>query len=165
MNCKIFQIGFNKCGTTSLHHLFLESGINSIHYDEGKLARQIYLNYNAGNALLHGYKSYSAFTDMQNTKLNIYAHKYYKTFYQQYKGSYFILNTRPKENWIKSRCNHGKGALLKHFEVQFGFSAQQTIAYWSKEWDSFHKKTQEFFSNKTRFLKFDIENDPIEKIG
>ena len=35
---KIFQIGFNKCGTRSITQLFHDSNVRSIHWDEGRLA-------------------------------------------------------------------------------------------------------------------------------
>ena len=41
---KIFQIGFNKCATVSLHKFFESNGLKSIHWDKGRLAKTIYKN-------------------------------------------------------------------------------------------------------------------------
>jgi len=38
---KIFQIGFNKCGTTSIHQFLLNNGIRSVHWEGGKIADEI----------------------------------------------------------------------------------------------------------------------------
>ena len=41
---KIFQIGFNKCGTTSIHRMLVANGINSVHWDKGRLSKSIKLS-------------------------------------------------------------------------------------------------------------------------
>ena len=45
---KIFQIGFNKCGTKTLHHYFSRNGIRSVHWDEGRLAQRMFANLASG---------------------------------------------------------------------------------------------------------------------
>ena len=37
---KIFQIGFNRCGTGSLYNFFKENGFISIHWDSGEIAKK-----------------------------------------------------------------------------------------------------------------------------
>ena len=100
---KIFQIGFNKCGTVSVYHFFENNGLKPIHWDMGRLADTIKRNYESNLPILNGYEGYDCFTDMENVNNNNYAHlTYYKEFDIQYPNSKFILNLRPIDNWIKS---------------------------------------------------------------
>jgi carbonic anhydrase len=69
---KIFQIGFNKCGTVSLYHFFEDNGLKPIHWDMGMLATTIKYNHNNNLPLLKGYEKYDVFTDMENVHQNLY---------------------------------------------------------------------------------------------
>ena len=53
---KVFQIGFNKCGTTSLHQFFQRSGLRSVHWDGGYLAPRMEDNIRAGRRAIAGYE-------------------------------------------------------------------------------------------------------------
>ena len=61
---KYFQIGFRKCGTTTLWDFFNRNGIPAVHWDEGDLARRMRDNLEAGRRVLDGYdERYAAFTE------------------------------------------------------------------------------------------------------
>ena len=77
---KIFVIGFNKTGTSSLHHLFMNLGLNSSHNFTVPVLQEI-----------HDY-DYDAFTDRNPSD--------FKLFYEKYPNSLFVLNTRPMKNAI-----------------------------------------------------------------
>jgi hypothetical protein len=62
---KIFQIGFNKCGTKTLHHYFSRNGVRSVHWDYGRLAQRLFANLASGSKLLAGYEQFDVFTDME----------------------------------------------------------------------------------------------------
>lgn len=82
---KIFVIGSNKTGTSSLHGLFLKNGFSSQHGLDWELEK------------------YQCFSD------GIYNHTHnntYKNCYEKFPNSLFILNTRPLYNWLYSRANH-----------------------------------------------------------
>ena len=85
---KIFVIGFNKTGTSSLHDLFKSLNINSLHYVN------LYHNLNVID-------DYQAFSDIKDVEL-------YKQYYERYPNSLFILNTRSIESWLISRYKHAK---------------------------------------------------------
>ena len=111
---KIFQIGFNKCGTTSFFHLFenfTNPCLKPIHWDDGRLAFKIYNNNKENIKLLDGYEDYIFFSDMECViDNNIYeAFRLYKELDKQYPNSKFILNVRNQENWVKSRLKHMGG--------------------------------------------------------
>jgi hypothetical protein len=101
---------------------------------------------------------------MEAPSLNIYAYKYFEQLFTEYKNSYFILNTRNKNDWLKSRSQHKKGLLLNLSKNQFGLNEKQTLSLWSLEWDHHHKKVENFFKGKKNFIKFDLNNDPIESL-
>ena len=49
---RVFQIGFNKCGTRSLFKFFKKNGIESIHYDKGNIAISMFNNFNQNKKLI-----------------------------------------------------------------------------------------------------------------
>lgn len=80
---KIFVIGFNKTGTTSLHKLFLKLNLSSQHSpNDWELDR------------------YQCFTDGDHISPK------FINYYRLYPNSLFILNTRPLKNWMISRSKH-----------------------------------------------------------
>ena len=117
----IFQIGFNRCATQSLHQSFLKIGIKSIHFrwvpsktcSEQKLAVVMYdnlCNPEINNKILHGSLStYQAFSDMEyiyeDYSFNFYT--YFKDMENQNHGSKFIMNIRNCEDWLRSRIKLG----------------------------------------------------------
>jgi hypothetical protein len=159
---KIFQIGFNKCGTSSLAAFFKNNGITTLHWAQGNIGKRLYLNLSAGIPVLSGMTGYEAFTDMESAENNIFGHRYFREIYAEYPGSYYILNTRSKENWMRSRLAHRDGLLVKIMKKNFNLSSSEILRYWSLEWDSHHKAVTDFFKDKGRFLLFDIEKDPPE---
>ncbi len=117
----IFQIGFNRCATESIHKTFLKIGIKSLHYgwspsklcSEQKLALVMYdnlcnpqINYNILNGPL---SKCQAFTDMEYTYEDNYFcfYKFFKDIEKQYPGSKFIMNIRDCEDWLRSRLKLG----------------------------------------------------------
>ena len=64
---KIIQIGFNKCGTQSLHAFYEMHGFKSIDWDSGNLAARIKSNYLTGARILEGYEQYDFISDMEVT--------------------------------------------------------------------------------------------------
>jgi len=62
---RIFQIGFNRCGTRSIHYFFLENGLRTAHWRHGRLARAIYANLTHGRSLITGFERIEAFSDME----------------------------------------------------------------------------------------------------
>ncbi|MEX0844436.1 MAG: sulfotransferase [Balneolaceae bacterium] len=127
----IFQIGFNRCGTSSLAYLFEKCGYKAAHWEKGKIAVGMELARINDEPLLSYTDDYDLYTDLEKVNLwrlpklkwrysifrkylreidedveqkpPIYAFKYFKKLDKQYTGSKFILNTRNVDNWIESR--------------------------------------------------------------
>jgi hypothetical protein len=156
---KIFQIGFNKCGTKSIHRFLSGNGLRSVHWDGGNLAKKIHDNHMNGRSLLQGYEHFDCFTDMEDVDLGLYIPVlYFKELDRQYPGSKFILNIRPVENWITSRLNH-----RDYIEVSMrtlGMDREEVIEHWRSQWHQHIHSVKEFFKNRPDdLLVFDIETE------
>ena len=81
---KIFVLGLNKTGSTSLHNLFNKINIKSTHEC-----------WRPDQHVIKIIDKYQAFTDGH--------HLNFKKYYYLYPDSLFILNTRPIKKWLISR--------------------------------------------------------------
>ena len=171
---KVFQIGFSKCGTSTLANLFHSSGVDSVHHDHGNLALSMYNNFSAGKPLISSkYKDIWFFTDMErmygDPPLNI-GMLLFKELDKQYPGSKFILNIRDKQAWLKSRSKHTfmpniSMTLLEINQKTLKLSKEQVLAKWAKEWDQHHKAVKEYFKDRPNdLLVFNIDTDSPEKL-
>ncbi len=132
----IFQIGFNRCGTSSLAHFFEQNGYKAAHWQNGTIAVGMELARVENKPLLTYCNEFDIYTDLEKVNMwrlpklkwrypifrkylnrtdvdienkpPIYAYKYFKTLEKQYPNSKFILNAREKEDWIRSRLNLNK---------------------------------------------------------
>lgn len=158
---KIFQIGFNKCGTTSIHKFFKENGLSSIHWDRGYLARTIKSNVDAKRDILFGYDKWDCFTDMEDVSKDIFVYtQYFKELDRQYPNSKFMLNIRPVEKWLKSRENHGRGTYIEIYMKNWGMTHEEVIKRWMRGWNEHISTVKEYFKNRPNDLcVFDIETE------
>jgi hypothetical protein len=177
---KIFQIGFNKCGTTSFYFLFktIRPIIKSIHWDFGRLAHTIHKNYIKEKPLLSGYEDYDFYSDMEGTideDINspmIYAHKeYYKDLDKQYPDSKFILNTRDVYDWLESRKSHinrKNYSIPSYFErckFHYKLNDHQLIEKWLLEWEDHHNDVLNYFKDRPDdLLIYNVDHDDLDKI-
>lgn len=167
---RFFQIGFQRCGTTSLALFFNRCGIPCVHYDEGRLAKRMRINLAAGARPLEGYdERYRAFTNMNWSAADDYydAFKHFAELRRAY-GGRFILNTRPVEHWVRSVMTHkaqrGRREMLAHYETRFGVTDLERVAEcWRAEWDAHHRRVLAELPAE-ELLVFDIESDPPERL-
>lgn len=155
---KIFQIGFNKCGTVSLHKFFESNGLKSIHWDKGRLAQTIYKNSKENIPLLTGYQNYDCFTDIESQVDNIFIYlTHFKELDKQYPNSKFILNVRNKNNWIRSRMKHRD--YLEVYKKITNLDEDGVIKLWEDTWDNHINSVIEYFKDREDdLLVFDIDN-------
>ena len=174
---KIFQIGFNKCGTVSLWKIFndfLEEPINAIHWDKGLLAKTIYENLNTGKNLLVGYEHYSYFGDMQyqlwqDNKPKDMILPYLSMFQildEQYPNSKFILNTRDMNNWLSSREKWAPGGDNNFYMKLYGVHNTKDLReIYEATWIRHHSNVKKYFSKRPDdLLIYNIETDNIKKL-
>lgn len=176
-NTKIFVIGPNKCGTTTLYHWMQANKIKSVHYGVkgATLAGSMTRNYYNDLPLLgNEFKDFTFFSDMEDIYAKdkpIFAWRdLYQELDKQYPGSVFILNTRDKNNWIASRLAHVDPMNKKRYVdvlcQAYGITEQQLIKLWEQEWDDHHQAVREYFKDRPQdFIEFDIEKDPPEKLA
>jgi hypothetical protein len=161
---KIFQIGFNKCGTSTIHHYLRSNGVSSVHWDRGRLAQRIFANLAEGLDLLAGYEQFDAFTDMEyldHAGTYLEGYKLFPYLAAQYPGAVFILNTRDREDWIRSRLAHGKSSYARrHMDYHRVRTAEELATIWRADWERHHRRVVEFFRGKPyRFFVCRIETD------
>ena len=101
---KIFGVGLNKTGTTSIAKALEILGFDSVHFvsKKGNIKNIIEKNGQNAQPLLNGIEEYDAYLDWNRPQTN----HFFKKFDLQYPDSKFILHTRPMEDWIKSRYQH-----------------------------------------------------------
>ena len=106
MNGKVFCIGLNKTGTSSIHAAFRILGLKSVHYQDetgASIKDMILDNFLAGRYILQGIEGYDAYSDWDKAPHTI---DVFKEFDRQCPGSKFIVNTRELEAWLSSRERH-----------------------------------------------------------
>lgn len=166
---RIFQIGFNKCGTRTLFKFFQNNGINSVHYDKGLIAGSMYRHSRRGEPIIDiRYRDVTLFADIENIyKENnpLYGQYLFKEMDHQCHNSKFILNTRNKDNWLRSRILHENGKYLSIISTKLNISKRDVVKLWSDEWDQHHLEVIDYFRDRPNdLLIFNIERDPIEKL-
>lgn len=172
---KIWQIGFNKAGSTTFFKFFIKNKIPSVHYGlkNKPIADYMYANYKNDRPLVEGeFDKYTAYFDMENIYYEnpLYiGQSFFKELDAQYPGSKFILNTRDKQEWIKSRLLHeDPNKHLMYIDVmqeQYKMSRDEVIEKWSRDWDEHHAAVLEYFKDRPQdLLIFDIKKDSPVKI-
>lgn len=163
---KIFFIGFNKCGTTALHHLMNYYAIKSIHWDQGRLADRIEELHHDRPALrtfLSRSTSYSDITSLTNEQL-IEGNRHFRLLHELYPSAYFILNDRNVENWIRSRSSHRKGTFLTRTMRAWNMDAESVKKCWKETHKKHTAEVTKYFKDNHRFLHFRIDNDSVSTL-
>jgi hypothetical protein len=170
---RIFVIGLNRCGTVSFHRFFLRNRIKSAHYAanlENKkinLAKLLINNLTIGHEPVRGLEEIIAFSDMSYADNTVYidGSRLYKSIYEYYSDSYYILNVRDVENWLRSRFNHKNGSLAVRSCSIYGCSSEELREIWRAQFVKHEEDVLNFFShNGGNLLYFDIEKDDPKAI-
>ena len=191
-NPRIFQIGFNRCGTTTLIRFFQANGLHCLHWGRGAIAAGIEAAFMEGKPVLTYVDGFQAYGDMEfvevesqskklfkkrpfrrlyanlpEGKLNpVYAFERFRELDQQYPGSKFILNTRNIEDWINSRIRFlERGYFYCKHGVRFHDTQEALNQCWREHWEEHTSNVREYFSNRPEdLLEFDFDKDGPEKI-
>lgn len=154
---KIFCIGFNKTGTSSLHQYFRSAGLRSqqdhywptpSHMPSGRR----YFN----NAQCFSDGEKSNFVNLQ----------------RWFPNAQFILNTRDERKWLISRVKHvmrlnfipPKPGLMERREFHmmakdFFFDPEAAIGKWILERRIYEDQARIYFANQSCFLEIDLTKD------
>jgi len=168
----IILLGFPKSGTTSFHQLFLDIGLNSIHwtYKNNYIGLMIQKNKNSKLPLLTGFEKINAITQMDIciSKNKSYWPQLvdYKQLYEENKNAIFILNKRTPEKILDSFKNWFN--LYTRFN---NYSPEFIENKTEKDFIEFVKKHYEnvetFFNSipNAKFISYDIDIDNIQKLN
>ena len=166
---RIFQIGFNRCGTTTLARFFRRNVIPSIHWHRGKLAVTMYNNLAAGRPLISGYGHKHFFADMETLTESEYlpAYKLYPQLAKENPGALFLLNTRDCDAWLRSRIL--RKSYLKRYRMAKKLASNEAVVNeWRRDWIEHHSAVRKFFDMHPdyRFLEFNIDlHKPEQLVG
>ncbi|MGB5198293.1 MAG: sulfotransferase family protein [Sedimenticolaceae bacterium] len=168
MNTKIFCVGLNKTGTTTLHEAFRLLGLKSVHYldDEGNNIKEIIENnYLTGDNIIKGLEGYDAFSDWDRPPYTV---DIVKEFYKQYPDSIYILNTRDLDGWLNSRENHvrkNQERKRKNPDEDIGWLKIDRNG-WEIEFKNHYNEVSKYFEGrKDNLLVFDVtKGDDWEKL-
>lgn len=128
---KVFCIGFNKTGTSSMHRLFIEFGLSS----------------------WHGYYSHLAVTDPIFSAFQCFSDGERHDFGlldRAFPGSRFILTTRPFLDWLTSRIRHverrrslgATGPMRQEYEAD----PRAAVKYWIQRRIDYHARVRDYFA-------------------
>lgn len=129
---KIFAIGMNKAGTTSLHQLFVDFGYHSYHGVRWRSG--------ANKLLLNGFQCFSDGPPDD-----------FKALDREFPDSLFILNVRDFESWALSRLMHIARDKLKRpgevFPVDWDVT-ETSINLWLNQRDRHHAEVLRYFAKR-----------------
>jgi len=129
---KVFCIGFNKTGTSSLHSLFGRLGYRSYHGVKWRDTNN--------NKLLYKYDCFSDGIPDDFTNLD-----------RMFPGSKYILQVRELDRWLISRLEHirrskEKGQLKD--AADWLNDSDDAIKYWIEKWNNHHIRVLTYFMNR-----------------
>ena len=168
---RVYFIGFNKTATSSLAIMMMASGVLSIHSSgNGKLfgrpeseqariphaTQHMLANIEAGRPPILGLEDYDAFMDLTVGPTDLCLQ--FETFFAADPNALFILNTRPVEDWIKSRIAHRRS--VKQAARHYRLTPDQVVEKWRSEYHAHHAHARAFFAKEApgQFLKWDIRS-------
>jgi len=167
---RVFQIGFNKCGTSSIWKRLQELGLRSCHLrteDRRNVTLVMQSNLAEGRNILSGLEEYDGFTDLEYQSEDTFVEGYrlFREIKAQVPDSRFILNLRDRQKWIASRLDHNDGAYAAALMKVHGLQDKaQLTRKWEHDWDTHVAEVTDFFLGEDCLLVFDIEKDDISVI-
>ena len=167
----IVILGFNKTGTTSLKHLFRDSGFREIKHDNGRLPLAIIRNAASRQKVFEGYEEhYSVFCDLGyfSQTFCFECNQLFRTIDHDYPNARFIYNHRPVDKWLDSRVNHRSasdrqhGTLLARSMAFHGVNDVEAMReIWRTQRSRLEQDLEDYFAASDKLLKFDIGDDDI----
>jgi hypothetical protein len=158
---KIFCIGLNKTGTTSLHYALEELGFKSMHHAPNRgeasmtehiaMAQKIVVEMEEARKnkqpMLRGYEYYDAFIDIRHVI------EYFELVDKQYPDSKFIYTCRDMDAWINSRIRHVERNRKNHAKGLYpGKFLDIDIDGWKKYRNNFENRVRAYFKDRPKDL-------------
>lgn len=149
---RIFGIGLNKTGTSSLDAALRILGYESLHWGGPPVRRLVEEALEAGEPLLSRLDPrYDAFSDIEPLYRN------FALLDEQYPGSKFILTVRPLEAWIESRKRHVENNVRrKELGLYTGTFLVVDEEAWRADWEQHLAAVRSYFAGRDDFVEIDI---------
>lgn len=143
---KIFCIGFNKTGTSSLHALFQANGYSSQH---DRLWPRESLHRNGWRY----FRRACAYSDGEQADFEALA--------SWFPEAVFLLNTRDETAWLRSRVKHAVSREnRREMAKEFFANERLAICKWIADRELYHTRARQFFDRKQNFLEVSVTDDP-----
>ncbi len=157
---KIFCVGLNKTGTTSLHRAFGELGIRSLHWGGPASRRAVERAIAEDLPLLHYLEDHDAYSDIQRLSVS------FDVLDQQYPGSRFLLTTRDIDGWLDSRRRHVERNVERKARGDYdGTFLDVEPDRWRAQFIEHHERVEEYFAERDDLLVMRItEGDGYDKL-
>lgn len=165
---KVFQIGFNKCGTRSISRFFNQNGVRTAHWCEGKIALDLEAAQRGGHSPLKPWPRATVFCDMEYIDYEVHIQAFREVAYLDrcFPDARFILNTRNVDDWLASRSRHGRGLYMQKAMALLGTNSPDKVReHWYMDWNSHHKTVHDyFFDQPDKLLVFDIDCETVDTL-
>ena len=110
---RVFCIGLNKTGTTSLHEALIVLGYRSLHWGGPDTPRSVRRAFLEGVPLLTYLGDFDAVSDIQSLVLM------FDRLDAEYPGSRFIYTKRDLDGWLRSRTHHVERNIASHAKGEY----------------------------------------------
>ncbi len=157
---KIFCIGLNKTGTSSLHRALQDLGFTSQHFGGPPIRKAVERAIAEDKPLLTYLPEADAYSDIQRLSVN------FERLDREYPGSKFILTTRPIDGWIDSRRRHVERNRAAKARGEYdGTFLEIEPERWRELFEQHHRKVVEYFAGRDDFIEFRVtDGDGYDKL-
>lgn len=140
---KIFCIGLNKTGTSSLHKALVALGFRSLHLGGPEVPTAIKRAAEEGRGLLEYLDDYDAFSDIWRLS------ERFEVLDRQYPGSKFILTIRDLDDWLDSRRRHvERNVVRKDRGLYGGGFVTVEVDEWTRQYQEHHARVFAYFADR-----------------
>lgn len=172
---RVVQIGFHKCGTRSLEQLFRGAGHRVVKYKlrhpfrrSRNAALLIRENLRAGRKVFAGMENYTFYADLiyQTERESFEPIRCFREIMRDYPDTILLLNVRRREDWIRSRLNHGHGEFARRVMRQRGITSTDVLTdTWRQEWDTHLAEVREFMAGRPdQLVEFDLDTGSVDEL-
>jgi hypothetical protein len=141
---KVFCIGLNKTGTSSLNAALTNLGLRCLHYGGLQTAPAVNRALEEGRPLLsYVGEDFEAYSDISPLTAN------FEIADHDYPGSRFILTTRRVEDWLASRRLHVEGNVISRERGRYdGKWLEVDVEGWARLWRRHHERALSYFVDR-----------------
>jgi len=145
---KLFFVGNNKTGTTTIHRTFQKYGISSIHN-----ANWISRSWDCDEEYFQRAEAFSDGIRVANLP-----------WLDQTYDAFFILNTRNVRDWVVSEWNHRRRRRNRDPNVYFGPEKERLIQR-IKYRNVHHREVLRYFSDRDNFMILNVADSPNDIVA